>query len=311
MDLFVTLFAASVLLCIPVLLASVGELVNERAGVLNVGLEGVILIGVFTAAFVFQRTNSFALAFLAAFGGGVLCWLILGLLYLWRQTEQIVTGLLFNLFAFGLTATLFSKYGNNAQEVVTLPDLNFGPLSEIPVIGPIVFQQNIVVYASVVVVVLISLLLNRSWFGLRIRAVGEMPMVAYENGIHVMRLRWISLSFGCILGAMGGAALVLSQSGAFYPGITSGAGFIALAIVVVGRFSAYGVLIAAYAFGIASSLQFYQSSIFAPLEQWLPFLGSPGARYFWVAFPFLATLVALAVSRKARYPAAIGKEFVV
>jgi simple sugar transport system permease protein len=121
MDLFVTLLSASVLLCIPVLLASVGELVNERAGVLNVGLEGVILIGVFTAAFVFQRTNSFALAFLAAFGGGVLCWLILGMLYLWRQTEQIVTGLLFNLFAFGLTATLFSKYGNNAQEVVTLP----------------------------------------------------------------------------------------------------------------------------------------------------------------------------------------------
>lgn len=311
MQLITTLLAASVVLCIPVLLAATGELVNERAGVLNVGLEGVMLIGVFTAAFTFQRTNDFGLAFLAALGGGVLCWGILGALYLWRQTEQIVTGLLFNLFAFGITATLFSKYGNNAQEVTTLPKLNFGPLTDIPVIGPILFNQNILVYAAVVIVVLVSLLLNRTWFGLRIRAVGEMPMVAYENGIHVMRLRWVSLGFGCILGAAGGAALVLSQSGAFYPGITSGGGFIALAMVVLGRFSAYGILIAAYAFGIASSLQFYQKNLFAPLAEWLPFLSSAGVRYFWVAFPFIATLVALAISRKARYPAAIGKEFVV
>ena len=311
MTLIVTLLAASVVLCIPVLLAATGELVNERAGVLNVGLEGVMLIGVFTAAFTFQRTTNFGLAFLAALAGGALCWAILGALYLWRQTEQIVTGLLFNLFAFGITATLFLKYGNNAQEVVTLPKLNFGPLTDIPVIGPIVFNQNIIVYGTVVIVVLISLLLNRTWFGLRIRAVGEMPMVAYENGIHVMRLRWVSLAFGCILGSFGGATLVLSNSGAFSPGMTSGAGFIALATVVLGRFSAYGVLIAAYAFGIAYSLQFYQRNLFAPLDAWLPFLSSAGVRYFWVAFPFIATLVALAISRKARYPAAIGKEFVV
>jgi simple sugar transport system permease protein len=135
---------------------------------------------------------------------------------------------------------------------------------------------------------------------LRIKAAGEIPLVAYENGVPVMRLRWIALGIGCVLASLGGAALVLAESGIFLPGVTSGAGFIALAMVVLGRFSAYGILLASIFFGVAASLQFYS-------EQ-LPF-ASGGARYFWVAFPYIATLVALAVWRKARYPAAMGKEF--
>jgi simple sugar transport system permease protein len=150
--------------------------------------------------------------------------------------------------------------------------------------------------------VIIAFVVNRTWFGLRIKAVGEDPKVAYENGVHVMRLRWASLAFGTLLASVGGATIVLSQSGVFLPGMTSGAGFIALAMVVLGRFSPWGILIAAYGFGLASTVQFYNTA--------LPF-ASGGARYFWVAFPFIATLVALSVWRKARYPAAIGKEFTV
>ncbi|CAB4909524.1 unannotated protein [freshwater metagenome] len=302
MALIVTLLAASLALCMPVLLAAVGELVNERAGVLNIGLEGVMLFGAFGAAFTFQLWGNFALSFVFGLIGGLFAWAILGALYLWRQTEQIVTGLLFNLFAFGFTATVFSRYTKEVGEVRTLPKLSFGPLTDIPVVGPILFNQNIVVYAAVVIVVGVSLLLNRTWFGLRIKAAGEMPLVAYENGVPVMRLRWVALGISCVLASLGGAALVLSESGIFLPGITSGAGFIALAMVVLGRFSAYGILIASFFFGIAASLQFYSDQ--------LPFT-SGGARYFWVAFPYVATLVALAVWRKARYPAAIGKEFIV
>lgn len=300
MDLFTSLLASSVILCIPVLYAALGEMVNERSGVLNIGLEGVMLSGAFAAALVFQNYQSFPLAVLAAIVAGLICWVILGLLYLWRQTEQIVTGILFNLLAFGLTATLFSRYVNEVGEVRTLPKLNFGPLSDIPLIGPVVFNQNILVYAAIVLVVVIGFIVKKTWFGLRIKAVGEDPMVAYENGVRVMRLRWVALAFGTILASIGGATIVLSQSGVFLPGMTSGAGFIALAMVVLGRFSALGILIASYGFGLASSIQFYNTA--------LPF-ASGGARYFWVAFPFLATLVALSVWRKARYPAALGKEF--
>lgn len=300
MELFVSLLASSVALCIPVLLAALGEMVNERAGVLNIGLEGVMLSGAFAAALVFQNTQSFPLAILAALAAGVICWLILGALYLWRQTEQIVTGLLFNLLAFGVTATLFSRYVNSVGEVRTLPKVNFGPLTDIPFLGPIVFNQTMLVYGALAMVVIIGFVVRRTWFGLRIKAVGEDPTVAYENGIHVMRLRWVSLAFGTLLAAVGGAAIVVSQSGVFLPGMTSGAGFIALAMVVLGRFSALGILIASYGFGLASTIQFYNSA--------LPF-ASGGARYFWVAFPFIATLIALSVSKKAKYPAAIGKEF--
>jgi len=302
MALIVTLLAASLALCIPVLLAAVGELVNERSGVLNVGLEGVMLFGAFGAAFTYQLWGNFALAFGFGLLAGLCAWAILGALYLWRQTEQIVTGLLFNLFAFGLTATLFSRLEGDIGQVRALPKVSFGPLTDIPVLGPILFNQSIVVYAAIVIVVGVSLLLNRTWFGLRIKAAGEMPLVAYENGIPVMRLRWVALGIGCVLASLGGAALVLAESGIFLPGVTSGAGFIALAMVVLGRFSAYGILMASFFFGVAASLQFYS-------EQ-LPF-ASGGARYFWVAFPYIATLVALAVWRKARYPAAMGKEFIV
>lgn len=300
MDLLVSLLAASVALCIPVLLAALGEMVNERAGVLNIGLEGVMLSGAFAAALTFQNYQSFPLSLLAAVVAGAICWVILGILYLWRQTEQIVTGILFNLLAFGLTATLFSRYVSSVGEVRTLPRLTFGPLTEIPFIGPIVFNQNILAYVAVVVVFAIGFIVNRTWFGLRIRAVGENPVVAYENGINVMGLRWIALAFGTVLAAIGGATIVLSQSGVFLPGMTSGAGFIAIAMVVLGRFSAVGIMIAAYGFGLASTIQFYNTA--------LPF-ASGGARYFWVAFPFILTLIALSVWRKARYPAAIGKEF--
>lgn len=302
MDLLVSLLASSVLLCVPVLFAALGEMVSERSGILNVGLEGVMLSGAFAAALTFQNFQSFPLALLAAVAAGLICWVVLGALFLWRQTEQIVTGLLFNLLAFGLTSALFSRFVSSVGEVNTLPNVNFGPLADIPFLGPIVFSQNILVYAAVVTVFVIGLVVNRTWFGLRIRAAGEDPMVAYENGVPVMRLRWAALAFGTVLGAVGGAAIVLSQSGMFLPGMTSGAGFIALAMVVLGRFSAVGIMIASYCFGLASSVQFYNSA--------LPW-ASGGARYFWVAFPFIATLIALSVWRKARYPAAMGKEFIV
>lgn len=300
MDLTTTLLAASVALSLPVLLAAVGESVNERAGVLNVGLEGVMTCGAFAAAYAYQSSGSYVTALVAAMAAGLVTLLVLGSLILWRQTEQIVTGILFNLLAFGLTSTLATKYSSQAVKVETLPKLSFGPLTDIPVIGEVVFHQSILVYGAVGLAVLVHVGLRKSWFGLRVRAVGERPDVAFQNGVAVMRLRWISLGIGCTMGALGGAAIVLAQSGSFYPGITSGAGFIALAMVVVGRFSPLGILVAAYVFGIASSLQFYSSS--------LGFTG-PEARTLWIAFPFIVTVVALTVSKKSRYPAAVGKRF--
>lgn len=300
-DALITILSTAVLLAVPVLWAALGELIVERSGTLNIGVEGVMLIGAISASFVVHAGGSPFVAALASLPAGALCGMVLAYLYVSRRTDQIVTGILFNLIALGLTTTLFSQFLNGVGQVHTVSTYKIPLLSKIPIIGPAFFNQTILFYVAIVGVVVVLWLLHGTWFGMNILAVGESPLTAETAGINVVRTRWCALMLGCSLAGLGGAAIVLTASGAFLPNITNGQGYIALAIVVLGRFRPGWLLAGALLFGAASAFQFQlQSLTFA----------QPIAKQVWLALPYIATIVAVAFSRSARYPAAVGKPYV-
>lgn len=292
----VALFVVGIQLMAPILWAALGELVSERAGVLNVGIEGCMLLGAFAAALTGARLGSplagIAVATLAGLAAGAL----LAFLYVRMGTDQIVTGLLFNVFALGLTDTLHDRFlGGTVGD--TLPRLRIPVLGDLPYLGEIVFQQHGLTYLAVGTVVLVGLLMQRTWWGLYARAVGERPYAVEAGGLDVWRLRYPAVLLGCMLPAIGGAALVLSSAGGFVPGMTAGRGFIALGVVVLARWKPLAVLAASLLFGLAQSLQFVAGGI--------SFLqGVPSE--LWLASPYVATVIAIVFAPGSRYPAAVG-----
>ena len=300
-DALTTILSTAVLLAVPVLWAAMGELIVERSGTLNIGVEGVMLIGAISASFVIHAGGSSFVAALASLPAGALCGVVLAYLYVSRRTDQIVTGILFNLIALGLTTTLFSQFLNGVGDVHTVSTYQIPLLNKIPIIGPALFDQTILFYVAIVGVVAVLWLVHGTWFGMNILAVGESPLTAETAGINVVRTRWYALILGCSLAGLGGAAIVLTASGAFLPNITNGQGYIALAIVVLGRFRPGWLLAGALLFGVTSAFQFQlQSLSFA----------QPIPKQVWLALPYIATIVAVAFSRSARYPAAVGKPYI-
>jgi simple sugar transport system permease protein len=294
--LVIAFFVIGVQLMVPIVLAALGEAVSERAGVLNVGIEGVMLIGAFATAFVGIKTKSVVLAIVAAAVVGSVFGGLLAYLYVNRGTDQIVTGLMFNIFAVGLTGTLHSKYlaGQNGP---TLPGIKIPGVSSIPYLGEVLSKQNAMLYVSVVLAAGVWYLLNRTWYGLYARAAGERPMAAESGGLNVLGLRYPAVVIGGMFAALGGAALVLSTSGGFVPGMTAGRGFIAMGVVVLAKWRPRAIMAHAFGFGLTQGLQFLAAQLTA-----LAFL----PKQFWVALPYIATVVAVVFAPGSRYPAAVG-----
>jgi general nucleoside transport system permease protein len=290
----VAVFSIGVTLMAPVLWAALGELITEQSGVLNVGVEGVMLIAAFAAG-VGYRTGSYWLAILAALGSGIACGIVLAILYVRLGTDQIVTGILFNLFAVGLTTTLYQKY-LGAGLTLVFPNLKIPKLGDIPWIGEILFHQNFLVYGAFLAAPAVFFLVYRTWFGLYARAASEHPRAAESAGLNVLRLRYPAVVVGCALAAIGGATLVLSV-GQFVPGLTGGRGFIALAVVVLARWNPFGVILACLLFGVTESLQFETANL-GPLAH-VP-------SDFVLMIPYLATVLGVVFARGSRYPAACG-----
>jgi general nucleoside transport system permease protein len=213
-------------------------------------------------------------------------------------TDQIVTGIVFNILAFGLTTTLAAKYVH-ASESAQFPDWHIPLLHDIPGIGNVLFDQDVLVYSSIVVAALVWYLTRRTWFGLYSRAVSEFPRAAESVGLNVWRLRYAAVIAGCVLTAVGGAEL-FANSGGFVAGYTNGRGFIALAIVVLARWNPFGVVAASLLFGVAQALQFEADK--------LGFLGD-FPPHVLVALPYILVLAAVVFARGSRYPAAIGIPF--
>lgn len=294
------LLTTAVLLTVPLLLATLGEIVAERAGVLNIGIEGVMLSGAFCAAGAMQLGATRTPAVVASVVVGALLGLLLALFFVARRMNQVVGGVLFNLLVLGLTTLLFTSFFETGAESSVYADLAIPGLSSIPVLGPALFDQPALVYVCVLLAGLVHVLLGRTWFGLHLRAARERPGAVDSAGVSVGGVRTAAMVLACMLVALGGVALVVLQSGAFTPNITEGRGFIALGIVLVARWSPWWSLPAVALFGLADSVKFQAGSL--GLESIPPEL--------LATLPYVVAIVAVTVGTAARYPAALGVPYV-
>jgi simple sugar transport system permease protein len=251
------LIEATFRLAAPLLLAALGELVVERAGVINIGIEGTMLTGAFAGFAIAAATGSplagVGAAALAGAGVGVL----FGAFAVWRRVDQIVVGMAVNLLALGATGLgARALYAGAPPSAPTVPELVAPGLAGLPLLGPALFAQTPFVHGALLLTLAIGFFFSRTTSGLRLRAVGESARAADTEGVPVMEARLAAIVFGSALAGVAGAALTLAQSDSFTEGMTAGRGFIALAIVIFGRWRALGTLLAALFFGAATALQF-------------------------------------------------------
>lgn len=301
-SLLAALAASTVAMAVPLLLPALGELISERAGVINIGLEGFLLAGAFTAFAVSFSSGSPLLGLGAALAIGAAAGAAFAFFVVGRSANQVVTGTAFNLLAVGLTGVAYRAiFGvtGTALTVAGAPSLPLPLLSSLPVVGRALFEQTVLGYAAFLAVPCVAFALGHTLPGLRLRMVGENPRAAETEGVDVTRVRTVALTLCGTLAAAGGAHLALSYAKTFVEGMSAGRGFIALAIVIVGRRSAAGAMFAALFFGLATALQFHVQA-----------LGLPVPYHFLLALPYVLTLLVLAgFGGRLEAPAALGQPY--
>ncbi len=286
----------------PLLFAALGELVTERSGVLNLGVEGMMLIGAVCAFIGTIVTGSTYLGVLLGALGGMLLAGLHGLLTLSLLTNQVATGLAITLFGVGLSALAGSEFvGTTVEPLANLP---LPLLSEIPLLGPVLFDHNLMIYLSVALVFGLHYFIYRSRGGLILRAVGESPESAHALGYPVIRIRYMALLFGGLMAGLGGAYLSVVYTPMWSENMTAGRGWVALALVVFATWKPGRVLLGAYMFGGVTILQLHgQGFGLAVPSQFLSML------------PYLATVLVLVlissdkVKLKENSPSSLGRVF--
>jgi len=298
----VNLVAATLRVATPLLLAATGETYAERAGVLNLGIEGTMFFGAFTGFFVADVTGSLWSGFLAAVLSGVLAGLLMAFLSVTLGVNQHVSGLGITLLLSGLSLFAFRlKYGGRAIPPSIEPFSQLSPFAGVPILGPL-FEQYLLTYVTFLVIVPLAWwLLYRTSFGLQVRAVGENPEAADAAGVNVFRIRYVTLALGGGLMAAGGAFLSLFQLGAFTHGIISGRGWVVIALVIFGNWDPLKVMGGALIFGGTFALQLRLQAMGLQLP--IPY-------ETFLALPYIVTIVALVIAgRNASYPAALLKPY--
>jgi simple sugar transport system permease protein len=301
-DTWVGIASSAVGAATPLVYAATGELVVERTGVLNLGVEGMMLVGAMCGFAVGISTGSLWLGYLAAATAGALVAALFGVLTLSLQTNQVATGLALTLFGVGLSA--FAGRGFVGLPIARVPPLHVPVMSDLPVLGPLLFRYDLVVYLSIVLCALVAWTLKRTRLGLRLRAVGESPEIAHALGEPVTRIRYVAVMFGGATSGIAGAYLSTALTPMWAENMSSGRGWIALALVVFGTWKPWRVLAGAYLFGTVTVLQLYAQGfgIRVPSE-------------FLSMLPYVATIVVLVViCRDARTillnrPASLGRNF--
>jgi general nucleoside transport system permease protein len=298
----VTLIAALIVASTPILLAALGELVVEKAGVLNLGVEGMMIIGAISGFAIAVNTGSATLGFLAAAVGGAALSLIFAFITQYLLANQVATGLALTLFGLGLSALLGESYSGISPPPT--PSLNIPGLSDMPVLGPILFAHDAIVYLSIALVAGVWAMLKYTRMGLIIRAVGESHDAAHALGYKVVRIRVLAIMFGGACAGLGGAYLSLVRVPQWTEGMTAGAGWIALAIVVFASWKPWRALLGAYLFGGITALQLrlQAAGVDIPVE-------------LLAMSPYVITILVLVIMSSDRNraalnaPAALGKVF--
>lgn len=299
LDIVKNLLYIALHLATPLLLAALGEVIVERAGVINVGIEGMVLAGALAGFAVSYGTHSAVIGALAAVGAGVVIALLSSLFAVALRSDQVVVGTAVNILSLGLTGVLFrALFSQSGASATAFQPIAVPVLSKLPVIGEALFQQDAIGYLALLMVPACHWFLYHTMAGLRLRSVGEYPPAADAASISVPRQRTLALLFGGGMAGLAGAYLSIGYTNGFVESMSGGRGFIALAIVILGRWTPVGALWAALLFGLASALQ-YQ---FQATDTHVPY-------QLFLALPYLLTLAALLIRAKTRYaaPAALGE----
>jgi simple sugar transport system permease protein len=285
---------------VPLLLAGLGEAMGQRAGVLNLGVDGVMLLGAFTGYYTVLETGSTTLGLVAGSVIGLALGLVSAVMSVTLGAEQGISGIGVYLFGLGMSDLLFQRLVGTPLPIASFPRLNIPVLSDIPVLGDLLFGHSWVVYGAFAMVGLLWWVINSTTFGLNIRAVGENPEAADSLGVSVHRVRYLAMLVGGSLAGAAGAALAIDLK-IFQQNLTSGAGFIAVALVYFGAWRPIGVMFGALLYGVVNGLVLHLKTVGA-----IPLQGSDVA----AMAPAIITIVALAlVANRFRQPAALTKPF--
>lgn len=298
------ILGSAIVLAVPIILGALGGLMSERVGVVNIAIEGQLLTGAFMAAVVGTITHNLWIGALSAMIASALLSMGLASLAVKYLVDQIIIGVLINVLVIGITNFLYSQWLASAGEEANFPGtfdiISIPYLSSLPIIGPALFEARITVYLTFLLVPLVWFLLFRTKLGLRARAVGEHPTAADTVGINVARTRFWWVTAGGAIAGLGGAALTIGNVGAFGREMSGGLGFIALAVVILGRWQPLYVSAAALLFGFAIILRVWANGV------------APGIPTDFITMvPYLVTLVAVAgFAGKVKAPAASGQPYI-
>jgi simple sugar transport system permease protein len=270
----------------------------QRSGVLNLGVEGIMLMGAYAAFFAAMNTGNLWLGLLAAAVTGLLMGLLMAVVSVTLQGQQGISGIGLHLFGLGLSSLLFKKTLGSVESISGFQPIRIPLLGDLPLVGEALFNHNLLVYSAFLLVPVAWWVLNRTTLGLKIRAVGEKPEAADSLGVSVTRIRYLTVGLGGVLAGVAGASLSIALINLFQENMTNGQGFIAVALVYFGGWNPVGVLGGALLFSFVNALQL-----------WIQVKGINLPSDVAVMLPYILTIAALAVGRRSQQPAALSKPF--
>jgi general nucleoside transport system permease protein len=293
------ILTSAVRLATPYLYAGIGEAFAQSSGVVNLGVDGIMLISAFGAFFVALNTGSLWLGLLAAILVGLLMGLLMSLISITLKAEQGISGIGLYMFGLGLSSLLFNVLIGTVKTIEGFQPVKIPLLGDIPVLGEVLFHHSILVYGAFLLIPAAWWILDKTSWGLKIKSVGQNPAAADSLGVSVDRVRYVSVCIGSMLAGLAGASLSISLLNLFQDNLTAGMGFIAVALVYFGGWKPLGILGGAMLFSTVNAFQL-----------WMQVLGVKIPSDVAVMLPYLLTIAALAITvNRARQPAALNKPF--
>lgn len=299
LSVIVGILTSAIRLATPYLFAAIGESIGQSSGVVNLGVDGVMLISAYAAFFVALNTGSLWLGLLAAIIVGLLMGLLMSFISVTLKAEQGISGIGLYMFGLGLSSLLFKTTIGTVKTIAGFEVIKIPLLGDLPIVGQIFFQQNLLVYGAFLLVPLAWWFLEKTTWGLKIKSVGQNPAAADSLGVNVNGVRYFSVCLGSILAGVAGASLSIGLLNLFQDNLTAGMGFIAVALVYFGGWKPLGILGGAMLFSTVNALQL-----------WMQVLGVKLPSDVAVMLPYLLTIAALAVAvNRGQQPAALNKPF--
>jgi general nucleoside transport system permease protein len=283
-----SVFASAIRMATPYIFAAIGETFSQRSGVLNLGVDGIMLMGAFASFWVVFATENLLLGVIVALLVGGLMGLFMAFISVTLQAEQGISGIGVYLFGLGFSELLFQRFIGTPKSVAGFGDIYIPVLSDIPVVGEILFNHNLLVYVAFALVPISAFIFNHTTFGLNIRAVGQNPQAADAMGVSVTRVRYTTVTIGGALAGLAGASLSIALLKVFQQNLTAGLGFIAVALVYFGGWRPWGVMAGSLIFGFVRALQLQIDTV-GYLDDYSELL---------IMAPYVITIIALMFAAK-------------